>query len=224
IKAATEALKVIVYRGKGALGSACVQYFRAKNCLSCLNPKDCTTLSFFFIQVTADVGELLGEDKVDAVLCAAGGWAAGSAKYACILCTPSLYKTADLMWKQCVDLHDLQSPSNQTPERGLKHTLAGAKAALGCIGYGLAKAAVHQLCQILSPANSGLPPGSAAVAILPVTLDTPMNRKFMPDGDVSSWTPLELFYKWTTGENRPPSGTLMQLVTADGKTEATPVL
>lgn len=33
-----------------------------------------------------------------------------------------------------------------------------------------------------------------------------------------------LFYKWTTGENRPPSGTLMQLVTADGKTETTPML
>ncbi len=33
-----------------------------------------------------------------------------------------------------------------------------------------------------------------------------------------------LFYKWTTGDNSPPSGTLMQLVTADGKTEATPVL
>lgn len=24
-----------------------------------------------------------------------------------------------------------------------------------------------------------------------VTLDTPMNRKFMPDADFSSWTPLE---------------------------------
>uniref|UniRef100_A0A672KGZ7 Quinoid dihydropteridine reductase a n=1 Tax=Sinocyclocheilus grahami TaxID=75366 RepID=A0A672KGZ7_SINGR len=139
-----EAHKVLVYGGKGALGSACVQYFRAKNWVSCLNPKDCSYMCF------------------------------------------------------------------------------------RCIGYGMAKAAVHQLCQSLSAPNSGLPPGSAAVAMLPVTLDTPMNRKFMPDGDVSSWTPLEyiseLFYKWTTGENRPPSGTLMQLVTADGKTEATPVL
>lgn len=34
----------------------------------------------FFIQVTADVSELLGEDKVDAILCVAGGWAGGSAK------------------------------------------------------------------------------------------------------------------------------------------------
>lgn len=46
----------------------------------CVVCKHVAALSFFFIQVTADVGELLGEDKVDAVLCAAGGWAAGRAK------------------------------------------------------------------------------------------------------------------------------------------------
>ena len=35
------------------------------------------------------------------------------------------------------------------------------------IGYGMAKAAVHQLCQSLAGKNSGLPPGAAAVALLP---------------------------------------------------------
>lgn len=34
----------------------------------------------FSAQVTADVGELLGEEKVDAIFCVAGGWAGGSAK------------------------------------------------------------------------------------------------------------------------------------------------
>ena len=29
-----------------------------------------------------------------------------------------------------------------------------------------------------------------------VTLDTPMNRKFMPDADFSSWTPLEYIAEW----------------------------
>ncbi|KFQ51415.1 Dihydropteridine reductase, partial [Nestor notabilis] len=57
----------------------------------------------------------------------------------------------------------------------------------GMIGYGMAKGAVHQLCQSLAGPNSV----SAAVAILPVTLDTPANRKSMPDADFSSWTPLE---------------------------------
>uniref|UniRef100_A0A672MRG8 Quinoid dihydropteridine reductase n=1 Tax=Sinocyclocheilus grahami TaxID=75366 RepID=A0A672MRG8_SINGR len=202
--AATEAPKVIVYGGKGALGSACVQYFRAKNWVSCLNfsaneeasanvtVKMTESFTEQANQVTSDVSELLGEDKVDAILCVAGGWAGST-----------LYNIADLMWKQSVWTSKICShlATKHLREGGLL-TLAGT--------------AVHQLCQSLSGPNRIL------------TLDTPMNRKFMPDGDVSSWTALEyiteLFYKWTTGENRPPSGTLMQLVTADRKTETTPVL
>lgn len=37
----------------------------------------------------------------------------------------------------------------------------------GMIGYGMAKAAVHQLCRSLGGDKSGLPAGAAAVAILP---------------------------------------------------------
>lgn len=37
----------------------------------------------------------------------------------------------------------------------------------GMVGYGMAKAAVHQLCQSLAAKNSGMPSGAAAVAILP---------------------------------------------------------
>ena len=59
------------------------------------------------------------------------------------------------------------------------------------IGYGMAKAAVHQLTKSLAAQGSGLPSGSLVVSILPVTLDTPMNRKWMPKADTSTWTPLE---------------------------------
>lgn len=51
----------------------------------------------------------------------------------------------------------------------------------------MAKAAVHQLVKSLSCPKSGLPEGALCAALLPVTLDTPMNRKFMPDGDTSTW-------------------------------------
>uniref|UniRef100_A0A672NX25 Quinoid dihydropteridine reductase n=2 Tax=Sinocyclocheilus grahami TaxID=75366 RepID=A0A672NX25_SINGR len=99
--AATEAHKVLVYGGKGALGSACVQYFRAKNWWVAsidlnaneeANANVTVKMTESFTeqanQVTADVGELLGADKVDAILCVAGGWAGGSAKaksYSCEL-------------------------------------------------------------------------------------------------------------------------------------------
>lgn len=91
------------------------------------------------------------------------------------------------------------------------------------IGYGLAKAAVHHLVASLSAEKSGLPKNSSVVAILPVTLDTPMNRKFMANADFSTWTPLDyvaqLFYKWSTNVvARPKSGSLVQLLTENSQT------
>ncbi|XP_036083436.1 dihydropteridine reductase isoform X2 [Rousettus aegyptiacus] len=205
--AAGEARRVLVYGGRGALGSRCVQAFRARS------------------WVTAEVGKLLGEEKVDAILCVAGGWAGGNAK------SKSLFKNCDLMWKQSMWTSTISShlATKHLKEGGLL-TLAGAKAALegtpGMIGYGMAKGAVHQLCQSLAGKNSGMPARSAAVAVLPVTLDTPMNRKSMPEADFGSWTPLEFlvetFHDWITGKNRPSSGSLIQVVTMEGKTELTP--
>ncbi|XP_077588718.1 quinoid dihydropteridine reductase a [Stigmatopora nigra] len=230
------AYKVIVYGGRGALGSKCVQHFKAKgwwvanidlgtnedaneNVIVKLTDSFCEQAG----QVTADVAQLLGEQKVDAILCVAGGWAGGNCS------SKDMYKNTDLMWKQSVWTSTISShlAANHLKPGGLL-TLAGAKAALsgtgGMMGYGMAKAAVHQLCQSLAGKNSGMPPGAAAVAILPVTLDTPMNRKFIPDADFGTWTPLEYvaetFFKWATGAERPASGSLMQLLTSGGETRA----
>ncbi|XP_070818652.1 quinoid dihydropteridine reductase a [Chaetodon trifascialis] len=230
--------RVIVYGGRGALGSQCVQYFKSKGWWVAsidmvaseeANENVIVKLSESFTeqaaQVTADVAQLLGEQKVDAIVCVAGGWAGGSCS------SKDLYKNTDLMWKQSVWTSTISShlAALHLKQGGLL-TLAGAKAALsgtgGMVGYGMAKAAVHQLCQSLAAKNSGMPSGAAAVAILPVTLDTPMNRKFMPNADFSSWTPLEyiaeMFFNWATGTERPASGSLIQLLTSGGETQAVP--
>ncbi|CAN8001201.1 unnamed protein product [Ixodes hexagonus] len=107
--------------------------------------------------------------------------------------------------------------------------LTGAQAALkptpGMIGYGLAKAGVHHLVGSLAGAKSGLPKAATVVAVLPVTLDTPANRNAMPKADFGSWTPLsfvaELLFKWTGGQERPSSGSLVQLETKEGNTTLT---
>ncbi|KAL0596539.1 Dihydropteridine reductase [Plecturocebus cupreus] len=236
--AAGEARRVLVYGGRGALGTRCVQAFRARNwwvaSIDVVENEDANVSIVVKMtdsfpeqadQVTAEVGKLLGEEKVDAILCVAGGWAGGNAK------SKSLFKNCDLMWKQSMWTSTISShlATKHLKEGGLL-TLAGAKAALdgtpGMIGYGMAKGAVHQLCQSLAGKNSGMPPGSAAIAVLPVTLDTPMNRKSMPEADFSSWTPLqflvETFHEWITGKNRPSSGSLIQVVTTEGRTELTP--
>lgn len=91
------------------------------------------------------------------------------------------------------------------------------------IGYGMAKSAVHHLVSSLAQEKSGLPANSSVLAILPITLDTPMNRKFMPNANFNEWTPLtfvaDLFIKWTTSpQERPKSGSLVQLLTENGIT------
>lgn len=236
--ASGEARRVLVYGGRGALGSRCVRMFRDRDWwVASIDVVENEEASASVVvkmtdsfteqadQVTAEVGKLLGEEKVDAILCVAGGWAGGNAK------SKSLFKNCDLMWKQSMWTSTISShlATKHLKDGGLL-TLAGAKAALdgtpGMIGYGMAKGAVHQLCQSLAGKNSGMPTGAAAIAVLPVTLDTQMNRKSMPDADFSSWTPLEFlvetFYDWIMGKNRPSSGSLIQVITSDGKSELTP--
>lgn len=130
----------------------------------------------------------LHEQQLDAIICVAGGWTGGNAK-------KDLIKASDLMWRQSVGscLISASLAAQYLKPQGLL-VLTGAKAALeatpGMIGYGMAKAAVHHLTKSLAK-DGGLPEEAVAVAILPVTLDTPMNRKWMPNSDFTSWTPLE---------------------------------
>lgn len=229
--------RVLVYGGKGALGAKCVSHFKAKNFwvasidlaenaeadVNIVVNKDDS-----FVQqestILSSVNNALSGNKLDGIFCVAGGWAGGNA-------TKDLAKNSQLMWQQsvCSSLISATIAAHHLKAGGVIQ-LTGAKAALegtpGMIGYGLAKSAVHQLTKSLAGKDSGLPDGSTAVAILPITLDTPMNRKWMPKADVSTWTPLEfvanLFVDWTQGKNKPASGSLLQLVTENSQTKIIP--
>jgi len=225
--------RVFVYGGKGALGAACVTQFKALNWwVGSIDMAENDTADANIIvnrdanwveqetTVLAKVESALNGERLDAVICVAGGWAGGNAK-------KDLAKNADLMWKQSVWTSTISAAigANYLKPGGLL-ALTGANPALkgtpGMMGYGMAKAAVHQLTKSLAGKDSGLPDDSLVVAILPITLDTPMNRKWMPNGDFSSWTPLEFiadsFIKWTNGECRPENGSLLQVVTKDSIT------
>ncbi|XP_050732485.1 dihydropteridine reductase-like [Eriocheir sinensis] len=227
--------RVIVYGGRGALGSIVVKHFKANNFwvgtidLVANDEADTSVVvnrdDSWAAQTTAVIEGLtaaLGGEKVDAIINVAGGWAGGNAG------SKDFQKSCETMWSQSVWSSTItaQAAALFLKEGGLV-TLTGAQPALkgtaGMIGYGMAKAAVHQLTKSLGQDNSGLPKNSTAVAILPVTLDTPMNRKWMSGADFSSWTPLEfvaeLFHKWLSGKERPASGSLVQLVTKENKTD-----
>ncbi|KAF4527449.1 hypothetical protein B566_EDAN015782 [Ephemera danica] len=236
--------RVVIYGGRGALGASCVAHFKANDWLEPFTSNNWVGSIDLASNDQADanvlvqpgdswgdqestvlsrVSELLGGEKLDAVICVAGGWAGGNAASA------DLVKNSDLMWRQSVwsSVIAASVAAKHLREGGVL-SLPGAKPALGptpgMIGYGMAKAAVHQLTKSLAAGeSSGMPAGALVVATLPVTLDTPMNRKFMPKADTSTWTPLEfvadLFLRWCRGEDRPSSGSLVTLVTKDNKTE-----
>jgi NAD(P)-dependent dehydrogenase (short-subunit alcohol dehydrogenase family) len=221
---------VLIYGGKGALGSHLVQFFKNKGFH--VGSID------FVANESADYNILLQNSlnleeqgecvkngvpeglKLDAVVCVAGGWAGGSAA------SKDFLKNSNLMMQQSLWTSLIASSvaAKCLKEEGTL-VLTGAQPALsptpGMIGYGVAKAAVHQLTRSVGSDKGGLPKGSKALAILPVTLDTPMNRKFMKVDD--TWTPLEdvanILHNWITSPESPPSGSLVQLITKGGKTE-----
>lgn len=84
---------------------------------------------------------------------------------------------------------------------------------------------MHQLVKTLACPGSGLPENAFCVALLPVTLDTVMNRQMMPTADISGWTPTkyitDLLLKWADGKERPTNGNLVQFVTQNFNTDIT---
>ena len=95
------------------------------------------------------------------------------------------------------------------------------------MGYGMAKAAVHHLVQSLACEKSGLAAESNVVAILPSMIDTPSNRKGLPeDADTSAWTKMQEFcdviYSWACdSQSRKPSGSLVKFETFNNETRVT---
>lgn len=142
-------------------------------------------------KICSQLTPLLAADKLDAILNVAGGWAGGNAA------SDEFLKNSQLMWSQsvCSSLITAHLAAKFLKESGCL-TLAGAAPAInsagtpGMMGYGLAKAAIHQLTKSLADNSSGLPSNSFVAAIAPITLDTPMNRKWMAKSDFSSWTSL----------------------------------
>jgi len=229
---------VLVYGGRGALGRTLVSFFKEKHFwvlsidLVASDDADANVVVDPNASWTEQEAMLLSSVSAfnvsfDAILCVAGGWAGGSASNA------DMVKNADLMWRQSVWSSALAARlASQSLKPGGLLQLTGARPCAdgtpGMIGYGMAKAAVHQLTKSLAdPKAAGLPEGSVTAAILPVTLDTPMNRKFMPDADKSTWTSMDflanLFHDWVRGTGRPDSGSLVEIVTKAGHTTCNPI-
>ncbi|VDN04839.1 unnamed protein product [Thelazia callipaeda] len=226
--------RVVVYGGRGGLGSVLVDYFKIKNfwtlSIDVLNndQADANILvskEASWIEqersVLKSVAETLNGEYLDAVLCVAGGWAGGNAD------SKNMIKNSETVWKQSVWTSAISCRIAVLHlKKGGFLQFTGAASALqatpAMLGYGMAKAAIHQLTKSLAAESSGMPHGSTVVALLPTMLDTPQNRKWMPEADTDSWTSLhyiaKLLHEWTTNpSSRPPNGTLVEIVTQNNE-------
>jgi len=232
---------VVVVGGNGAFGQSIVSKFGSA---------DWKTISFDLVENkkadlsivgggswNEDVKDLLAKladassEKVDAVVCAAGGWAGGGVDD-----PEALVEGAEAMLFACYKTSlTAACVAGQSMREGGLLVLTGSAAATepnagaaGMLGYCMAKSATHYLTQTL--AHAGLPKNSRSICVLPEVLDTPANREAMPDADTESWTKpdelADLVLEWagacaaeggvtSQGTTVPDSGALV-LPTMDG--------
>ncbi|KAH3756879.1 dihydropteridine reductase [Pelomyxa schiedti] len=224
---------VLVYGGNGALGQAVVAKFKSRGWK--------TVTADFIVNENADlplavkgsseedakyIVAQLKERRIElrAIVCVAGGYAAGNVK-------EDIFKTLDKMWKLNVQsaIAVAYIASQVLVPAGLL-VFTGANAVFApsanALAYGMTKAATHHLISALANSSadeSGIPRLAVVIGILPVMLNTPLNRKSMPTANVDNWTPLEdlagKLLDWAEGVSLPITGSLVQVITKDRVTE-----
>jgi len=124
--------------------------------------------------------------RLDVLVHVLGGFAGG----------PSIAETTDAMWVQMQDIN-LTSAFHVFRETipHLRKSKSGRLIAIGSLtaaqphanlgAYGTFKTALAMLVQTVAVENADV--GLTANVILPGTMDTPVNRKSMPDADFSKW-------------------------------------
>jgi len=235
----------IIYGGNGQLGQSIVKEF-VKNNVDTISVdfsenKDSTynvllqdKLSFQETsnRVDVEVQSILNSSnsslqqprQISGIISVAGGWAGGNIK------SEKLIEDCSKMWAMSVEPSVICGQLlARYGKKGSTLILTGAAAAYftfttpKAIAYGMAKSAVHQLVKSLAHKDSGLPEDSVVLGLMPVCLDTQANRKMMPKANFSNWTPLEelasMLFQWTVkGLQTPQNGSLIKLVTKQGKT------
>jgi len=226
---------VLIYGGCGGLGSIVVTKFKeARFKVVSVDFRESPNADLSVIikggskEDVTEVVKKLKDHKyeLDGVISVAGGFTMGTIK------DESIFDSLNKMWSFNVQSAVAAShvASHMLKPGGLL-VLTGAQAALsptpGMLAYGITKAATHHLVSSLAKDGSGMPPGSSVAAILPITLDTPQNRKDMPTADFNNWTPVEtvadVLVNWVSGKDRPKNGSMIQIKTVKSKTEFIPV-
>jgi NAD(P)-dependent dehydrogenase (short-subunit alcohol dehydrogenase family) len=123
---------------------------------------------------------------VDGVALAAGSWAGGKRFDE----APDGEWPGMLATNLATVAHVCRAVLPHLRKQGGSIVAVGARAAetggAGMAAYAVSKVAVHALVRVLALENRDL--GVRVNAVLPGTIDTPANRRAMPDADPSKWT------------------------------------
>ena len=236
---ASSTSRILVVGGNGAMGQAVLETFKNNGWGTCsldltgaderiadksyIMPSN-DSISDYPKNVSSVVQSMSKSGEgFDIVVCAAGGWSGGD------IGSDEFPESLNSLWQL-----NIQSAATAAhlAAKFLKTngmlTLTGAEAAAsvtqgtpGMAAYGMSKAATHHL--VKSASEDGLPEGCIANAVLPITIDTFMNRKFMPDADHSSWTSpavISSFIQelYNDGGNTYKNGALVGIYTNNGET------
>jgi len=127
------------------------------------------------------------QGKIDVAVLTAGGFAMGNVESTS---TKEIYKQYQLNFEttyniaRFIFIQMLQQNNGRIFLIGSRQGLEASKGK-GAIAYTLSKSLIFRLAEILNAEAKGK--NVVTTVIVPSTIDTPQNRKSMPDADFSSW-------------------------------------
>jgi len=212
----------IVTGSSGNLGQEVTRKFIAEgyNVVGTVIPNDPAPMDFPADRFEKVVVDLMSEDdsqklaatviskhgEINAAILTVGGFAMGNIAET---------KTADLMKQYKLNFetaYNIARPvfAQMMKQNGGRIFLIGsrpgleAKSGNGMIAYGLAKSLIFRLAELMN--EEGKVHNVVTCVIVPSTIDTPQNRKAMPDTDPNNWVKAEeianVIYYYCTDEAR----------------------
>jgi len=193
----------IVTGASGNLGQAVVRKFLSQgyHVVGTIVPNDPVTLDISDKNFEAIVVDLMNEDasqkfiesileknnSIDAAVLTVGGFAMGKIAET---------KTADISKQYKLNFETAYNVARPVFTQMLKQNngrifIIGSKPGLshtnakGMVAYSLAKSLIFRLAELMNDEAKGL--NVVTSVIVPSTIDTPQNRKSMPDADFNKW-------------------------------------
>ena len=197
----------LVTGASGNLGQEVIRKFISEgyNVVGTVIPNDPVTIEINSDRFEKVVADLMSEDdaqrlassvisrygQVDAAILTVGGFAMGNI---------SETKTSDILKQYKLNFETAYNSARPLFVQMLRQSngrifLIGsrqgleAKSGKGMIAYGLAKSLIFRLAELMN--EEGKHHNVVTSVIVPSTIDTPQNRKSMPDADPSNWVRAE---------------------------------